>query len=48
MRVLAVVLGTVQFVLASATSAVTFDFAFVGDVGNACDPQPDGCFWGRR
>ena len=28
----------------SAASAITMDWTFVGDLGNACDPQQQGCF----
>ena len=37
-------LVAVSPLLASAASAVTIDWVTVGDPGNACDPQPQGCF----
>ena len=30
--------------IASSASAVVMDWTFVGDPGNACDPQPGGCY----
>jgi formylglycine-generating enzyme required for sulfatase activity len=37
-----IVLGALAFTLPS--SAATFEWVTVGDPGNTCDPQPQGCF----
>ncbi|HEY3254742.1 MAG TPA: SUMF1/EgtB/PvdO family nonheme iron enzyme [Polyangiaceae bacterium] len=36
--------SVVALLLASAASAVTMDWTSVGEPGNACDPQSQGCF----
>jgi hypothetical protein len=33
-----------SFLIASAASAVTMDWALVGNPGNPCDPQPGSCY----
>ena len=36
-----------SLLIAPSASAVTIDWTFIGDPGNACDPQgPEGCFGG--
>ena len=35
---------TAFYAFTSAASAVTIDWVTVGDPGNACDTQPQGCF----
>jgi formylglycine-generating enzyme required for sulfatase activity len=37
-------IGLLTFALGSTASAVTMNWTPVGDVGNACDPQSQGCF----
>jgi PEP-CTERM putative exosortase interaction domain len=46
MRVLPVraLSALVVLLFASSASAVTMDWTFVGNPGNACDPQSQGCF----
>lgn len=43
-RLLGLPLVAVSLWLTSAASAVTIDWVAVGDPGNACDTQPQGCF----
>lgn len=43
-RSLRVPLVAAVLTFASGVGAVSFDWATVGDPGNACDPQPWGCF----
>ena len=37
-------LGTVLLLSTPASSVVTIDWTLVGDPGNGCDPQSQGCF----
>src|SRR5262245_27372895 len=45
MRALLIRLGfLLSLLIASSASAVTMAWQFVGNPGNACDPQSQGCF----
>jgi formylglycine-generating enzyme len=44
MRALIRLACLLSLLIASSASAVTIDWTPIGDPGNACDPQPEGCF----
>ncbi len=44
MRMLIAVLGMLVMVPGMASAVVNIDWVTVGDPGNACDPQSQGCF----
>ena len=44
MKQFTVLTGLVVVLAASTTNAVSIDWVTVGDPGNACDSQPQGCF----
>src|SRR5215468_6086133 len=44
MRVSALLASSMLLLMASSGSAVTMAWTPIGNPGNACDPQPQGCF----